>query len=368
MSKCTSKPNKTPYYDIYFDMEEYPGAWAYIIIGGRNTGKTYGALKYHMIEGQKHVFIKRTNKDVDLLCSGNRLGDKEQQYRIDLSPYKAINRDFGCNIKAFRIQDGLGAFYQTDDEGGAVGDPVGYLLSLNAVQRYKGFDLSECDSIIFDEFIPQRWERLGRNEGEQLMEIYKTVARDRTMRNRPELKLICLANAVDIYNPTCEVLEITDKIADMSARGQETLYDEERGIFIRILKTSSEMLATEKQSGIYRAMKGTNWANMAFENEFAYNDTSCIKKVALKGYRPLVELTYKLKKIYIYTNGTAFYLCSSKGQAPLSYDLNKEMGQRAFWIDYGIDLLDACTRGLVLFEKYTFYNLIVNFKQIFKLK
>lgn len=367
MSKCISKPN-SPYYGVENDLAAYPDAWAYIIVGGRNTGKTYSALKWHLLENKKHVFIKRTNKDVDLLCSGNKLGNKEQQFRIDLSPYKAINRDFGCHIKAFTIQDGLGAFYKTDDEGVAVGDPVGYLLSLNAVQRYKGFDLSECDSIIFDEFIPQRWERIGRNEGEQLMDIYKTVSRDRTMRGRPELKLICLANAVEIYNPTCEILEITDKIADMQAREIETFYDDERGIFIRILKTSEEMLSVERQSGIYRAMKGTAWANVAFENQFAFNDTSCIKKLALKGWRPVIELTHKQKKIYIYSNGMSFYMCSSRAKCPVSYDLNREMDQRAFWLDHGIDLLNASTRGLMYFEKYTYYHLIVNFKMVFKLK
>ena len=356
------------YYDVGNDIERYPDAWCYIVIGGRNTGKTYGSLKYYEEKNLPIVFIKRTNNDVDMLCAGNHLGDKSKEYSVDLSPYKSINRDLGTNIKAYKMDSGLAVFCETDEEKGAIGVPVGYLLSLNAVHKFKGFDLSECSAIIFDEFIPQPWERVNRKEGEQLLEIYKTISRDRELRGREELKLICLANAVDVYNNTCEILELTDVISQMNISGQEIYYNEERGIFIRMLKTSEAMKAANEKTGVYRAMKGTAWAEMAFENEFGYNDFTLVKKVALKGYRPLIELTYKQKKLYIYNNECYFYMCHSPGKCQISYDLNREMDQRAFYLDHGIDLLNATTRGLMQFEKYSYYDLIVNFKARFKLK
>ena len=370
MTKTRSRSSSAEsiYYDVTKDLNDYPDAWAYIIIGGRNTGKTYGALKHQLDIEKPHVFVKRTNDDVELLCSGNHLGDKEKKYAIDLSPYKSLNRDMGTNIKAFKVDNGIGAFFNADSEDGAVGAPVGYLLSLNAIHKYKGFDLSECTSIIFDEFIPQPWERTNRKEGEQLMDLYKTVARDRELRGLPELKLICLANAVNVFNYTCEILEITDLIADMSIKGQETVYIDDRGIFIRILKTSDAMKAAEAKTGIHRAMQGTAWGNMAFENEFGYNDFSNIKKVALKGYRPIVELTYKQKKIYIYNNGYDYYICHSPGKCENVYNLNLEMDIRAFYLDFVIDLLNASTRGLVKYEKYSYYDIIVNYKRRFIVK
>lgn len=368
MTKAIIKNDpKRLYYDIEEDIQQYPDAWCYIIIGGRNTGKTYGGLKYHMKNKLSHVFLKRTNRDVDLLCAGNSLGNKSADYEIDLSPYKSINRDFDTHIKAFKIDEGLGAFYETDEEGAAAGAPKGYLLSLSAIHKYKGFDLSECASIIWDEFIPQPWERVSRTEGEQVMELYKTVARDRTLRGRDELKLLCFANAVNVFNYTCEVLEVTDMIADMSAKQKETCYIEERGIFIRILKTSAEMMNAEKKTGIYRAMSGTAWGRMAFGNEFAYNDFSNIKKVALKGYKPLIEIKYKGKHYYVYNNGINYYMTESRARCEAQYDLDKEMGQRAFYYDHGIDLLNECIEGRVIFEKYTMYDLIVNFRKRFKI-
>lgn len=357
------------YYEIDNDVTAYPDAWCYIVVGGRNTGKTYGALLRHLQRREPHVFLKRTNKDVDLLCTGNRIGEKEKEYALDFSPYKAINRDTGDNIKAYKINDGIGAFYRTGDDGGASGAPLGYLLSLSAVHKYKGFDLSECSAIIFDEFIPQPWERVGRKEGEQLMDLYKTVARDRTLRGLPELKLYCFANAVNIYNPTCEVLEITDIIAEMQTRGIETCYQEERGIFIRKLVTNKEMMEAEEKTGIYRTMAGTAWGDMAFNNDFAYNDFSCVQKIPLKGYHPYIELTHKRKKIYIYySNARGFYMTSSPAKCSLSYNLNREMDQRAFWLDHGIDLLNASTRGNMYFEKYSYYDMIVNFRNRFVIK
>lgn len=358
--------NRKTYYNIEDDIKRYPKAWCFIIIGGRNTGKTYGALKYHLLNKLPIVFLKRTNEDVDLLCSGNRIGEKKKEYKIDLSPYKSINRDLGTNVLAYKIGNGIGGFYEADEEG-AKGSPVGYLLSLNAIHKYKGFDLSECSSIVFDEFIPQRWEKSSRNEGVQTMEIYKTVARDRELRGLPELKLICLANAVDVFNYTCEVLEITDIISEMSLRNTETRYLEDRGIFIRLLHTSNEMLNKEKESGIYKAMHGTAWGRMAFDNDFAFNDFTLVRKIPLKGYSPRVELTYKNKVFYIYYNNECYYLTESRGKCPASYNLDTETGAKAFYLDYGINLINASINGRCFYEKYSFYDLIYNYKKRFKI-
>lgn len=362
-----SKQKSGIYYDIADDLKDYPDAWCYVIIGGRNTGKTYGALMDCLKNNKQHVFIKRCNNDVNMLCAGNHLGEKAAGYEVDLSPYKSINRDTGENIKAFKIDEGLGSFYRTDDEGGAAGAPLGYLLSLAAIHKFKGFDMSTAEELIFDEFIPQPWERVNRKEGEQVMELYKTVARDRTLRGKEELKLICLANAVNVFNYTCEILEITDIIADMTIRHKETMYLDNRGIFIRILQTSEEMMRAEERTGIYKAMKDTAWGHMAFSNEFAYNDFTNVGKMALKGFKPMVQLKYKNKCFYIYlSESKGYYMCSSRNECPVSYDLNTDTGQIAFYYDYAIDLRNECVDGRMQFEKYSMYDMIINYKKRFK--
>lgn len=353
------------YYEIEDDIKAYPDAWCYLIVGGRNTGKTYGCLKYHLQNKKPTCFLKRTNKDVDLLCLGHRLGEKSGNYEVDLSPYKSINRDLGTNVMAYKIDDGLGGFYY-DVDGSPAGKPVAYLMSLNAVHKYKGFDLSECYSITFDEFIPQNYERVSTKEGEQLMELYKTIARDRVERGQEELKLFCLANAVNVFNYTFDILEVTDIVAEMSIKHQSTLYIEDRGIFIRLLETSENMMEAEKKTGIYRAMGNTAWGRMAFGNEFAFNDFSNIKKVSLKNYKPLIELNYRNRTFYIYVSQNGYYMTKCKNKMPFVYNLDKEMDQRKFFYEHLGDLMDASVNGRMYYDTYSMYDLIVNYKKRFK--
>lgn len=355
------------YYSIRDDLNDYPDAWCYIICGGRKTGKTYSALLDCLNNNMKHVFLKRCNNDVNMLCAGNHLGEKGADYEIDLSPYKAINRDTGEHIKAYKIDEGLGGFYRSTEDGSAGGSPVGYVLSLAAVHKFKGFDLSDCDEMIFDEFIPQPWERTNRKEGEQVLDLYMTVARDRHLRGKPELKLICLANATNVFNYTCEVLEVTDIIADMTVKGREVFYDEDRGIFIRLLKTPEEMLEDDKKTGMYKSMYNTAWGRVAFNNEFAYNDFTNVGKLALKQFKPVVSLKYKNKCFYIYlSESKGYYMCSSPAKCPIEYDLNTDVGQIGFYYDFALDLRNECVMGRMMFEKYTMYDMIINYKKRFK--
>ena len=365
MNKARNK-----YYDIAEDLDKYPEAWLYIVVGGRNTGKTYGTLKHFLLEDEPIIFVKRTNKDVNSLCAGNRLGKKAATYDIDLSPYKSINRDLGTNVKAFKIQEGLGAFYKVEGKDGPSGKPSSYIASLHAVNDIKGFDLSECEAVVFDEFIPQPWSRIDRKEGEQLADLYTTIKRDRALRGRGELKLILLANAVNIWNPSLEVFGLIDTVAELSIKGIETWYDPLRKIFIRILHTPEEMKHADEGTGIYETMKDTDWGRMAFNNDFGYNDFSRIKRMPLKGYKPLCKVLYKNNYFYIYRNELGYWYVSkspSNFKNIREYNLKEEMFQRLFYYDVIIDLMNDAIEGKAYFESYSFYDIIVNYKKRFLL-
>ena len=354
------------FYKIEDDLKKYPKCWMFGVVGGRNTGKTYNALDYFLTRNEPIVFVKRNNNDIDTICAGAQIGKKAADFDLDLSPYKPINRDKGTNIKPFKVKDGIGAFYRVNDEGSAYGSPVSYLVSLFAVSKIKGFDLSECVAIVFDEFIPQPWDRIQRKEGEQLMDLYMTVNRDRVMRGKPELLLICLANAVNIYNPTLEIFELTDVMTDLLITGKDVFVDEERGIMLRHLETPEELMKMEEDTGVYKTMKDTQWGRMAFNNEFAYNDFTAVRRVALKNYRVACAVKHKLKTWYVYVNDSGeFYICGSRGKTEQTYDLNIETQAKLFYYDYVIDLVNAAIEGRMKFEKYTMYDLIMNYKKRF---
>ena len=352
--------SKYYYYDIDNDVSD--DYWCYIIIGGRNTGKTYSSLKSCYENNRKFVFVKRTLEDVDLLCDR-----KNEELDFDVSPFKSINRDIGSNVRALKVKKGVGGFYNCNEDNEPEGAPIGYVVSLSGVSKVKGFDLSDCDWLIFDEFIPQPWDRINRKEGEQLMDLYKTVSRDREHRGRPALKMICLANATKISNPVCNTLEITDKLVDMQVNGSSFFKDIDRGIFVHQIKDNASFMEEEKKSQIYKAMAGTEWGKMSLNNEFAYDDFTAVKKSNLKGYIPMLGVKFRSKTYYIYNKEGTFYMTLAPARVNRIYNLKIENDQKAFYIDWVLDLQDASIDGRMLFEQYSMYDLIMNFKSFFRL-
>lgn len=366
----------TKYYDITNDLKRASGAWCYIIVGGRGRGKTYSTLKAAYESGIDFIFIKRTMEDVDLLCSGTgNINAGARDFGVNLSPFAAINRDTGSSINAFSIKKGIAGFWRTteDEEGkrSPVGVPIGMIFALNGVTKYKGFELASSAQdqwIIFDEFIPNIYDRVNRNEGLQLLDFYKTVSRDRVQRGLNEVKLILLANATDISNPVFNTLEIADEVADMDRKNIHYQYFADRGIFVHMIEDSAEFTDCDKQTGIYKAMHDTAWGAMTYDNKFAYNDFSSISKAALKGYTCATAYMYKSRTVYIYYNDGLYYFTASRSdQVDRIYNLNRENEQKAFFLDWVMDLREACINDQVYFEKYSYYDLLINYKKIFRL-
>lgn len=350
------------FYSIINDIKSHPDAWCFLTVGGRGTGKTYGALKDCLVNKRKFVFVKRCADDVELLCTGGN-----GYVEADFSPFKAINRDMGSNIKAVMIKNPVAGFYHCNEDGEPEGAPIGYIVPLSLVKKVKGFDLSECDWLIFDEFIPEQWERISRSEGEQLLELYMTINRAREIIGKPPLILIGLANAVDISNPVMYTLEVTDYFARMNAANESSYYEEDRGIFCRMLNDNAAFRERMQETKIYKAMAHTAWGQMAFNNQFSHNDFTNVKKKNLKNYKPVTSFLYKRKKYYIYMKDGEYYITYSPYQKDTVYDLGKENDQKKFYLDYVIDLRAECIDDRMRFETFTMYDLIVNYKKFFKI-
>lgn len=349
------------YYDIRDDLNKYPEAWCYLVWSKRGPGKTYSTLRMCIEDKKKFIFIKRTIEDVKMLCASG----KRKDITFDVSPFVPLNRDFGWHIVPVKIEKGLAGFYRCNDNNEPVGDPVGYCVALSIASDIKGFDMSECDFMIFDEFIPKRYETIKRNEGDSMLDVYMTISRDRVERGRGELKLICLANATSINNPTFMILDVMDVASMMDITGNEYNYIEERGILLHEIPAQK---ATEKEmTGIERAMTGTEWAEMAFGGHFSYDDFSNVTHVRMKGYAPLCSVLYKKKQFYIYQKDGYFYMTSSQAKSAPVYDLNKENEQKRFFYDYIGTLREACIDDRMKFEQYSMYDLVINYKKIFKI-
>lgn len=347
------------YYYLSRDLIKYPDAWCYVVYSRRDVGKTYGALNLCREQNIPFLYIKRTNEDVDFICSKNTL------LKVDPSPFFPINRDYGCNVIPKLIKKGFGAFYNADSEDNIKGAPIGLILSLNSVKKIKGYDASFCDLMIMDEFIPQPGERVSHKEGDLLLDCYMTVSRDRLERGRDPLKLILFANAEEICTPITNALEITDDIANM--KDKTHYFNADRDILIHHITDKEIPLQEKAKKGIFKGMAGTAWFDKSYGGEFSNNDFSNVVNMPLKNMQGMIHIIYKRKDYYIYYHPikSIYYMTSSPCKCPYNYDLSKENDQKKFYIDFGITLRIALSESRFLFKLYSLYDLINHYKKYF---
>lgn len=352
------------YYHLKKDMVNFPKAWCYIIWSRRGPGKTYSGLKTHVMEKFPIIYVKRTVEDVNTISSGSNT------HNADLSPYVPINRDILTDIEPLPISKGLGAFYRCLD-GEPQGDAISYIMALNKIKSVKGFEASRCRWILFDEFIPQIGERINHREGEQLLDLYMSVLRDKVARGDEELKLILFANAEDISTPVTRELEVVDDMAKLNISGEQNImYLEDKGILLHHI-INEEVPAVRMQDnmlGIYQAMKNTAWGRKTFEGEFANNDFSNVCNMSLKNMTGFAHLKYKAHDYYIYIKDETgqFYMCNSRCKyTEFDYDLSLENDQKRFYDEIYFTLREACINDRFKFKKYSMYDLIINYKKFF---
>ena len=357
------------YYDIRNDMEAYPDAWCFLIWSKRGPGKTYSTLRMCIEDNKKFVFMKRTIEDVNLMCS--RMEDSEDPDDNDLSPFSPLNRDFNWNIYPFIISaKGLAAFYHgevgEDGKLHPVGNLLGWIVACSAVTKFKGFSMDAADYLIFDEFIPKPWERINKKEGDSVLDMYETISRDRIKRGKKELKLICLANATSLNNPMFNTLDVVDIAAEMDITDREYTYTED-GTLLHFIQGDFDINEETVKTGIQKRMEGTPWGVMAYGGHFGYNDFSSIGRTSLKGYKPVCSCSYKKDNFYIYRKDGQYYMCKSRHNSDKIYNLNRENDQKLFFQEEVIELREACIEGKMIFETFTMYDLIVNYKKYFTL-
>lgn len=354
---------KDDYYHILADMLKFHRCWCYVVWSKRGPGKTYSVLWLAYYSNFPIIYMKRTDKDVE------RILKEQPDIKLDPSPYAPLKKDKLIRVAGSKIDDGFGAFYEADNEGQPTGRLLCYVLSFNKITTYKGNDFSEVELLVFDEFIPQLGERIKRSEGEALLDLYQTVSRDRQKRGRKPLKMILFANAEQISVPVTQELEIIDDMADLNASGKTHFYNQDRDILLHHITNEEVPIKEEEKEGIFKGMAGTAWHDKSFGGQFIHNDFTNVVERSLKRGKPILQLKYKTHFYYIYykeEKGT-YYMCSHPAKAYRQYDLNRENEQKKFYYDYLIDLREACIEERFKFEKYSMYDLIINYKKYFEI-
>lgn len=356
---------KLKYYDIREDI--LPGVWCVGAVSMRGPGKTYSSLRYCIEENKKFVLLRRTEREIKLILKDLPITDETTD--DDTSPFAPLNRDFGWNIKAVRIDEGFLAFYHhvINDEGKEVptGSPVGYCMCMKLIKDVKGFNL-DVDVLIFDECAPYKWVREYPGEGDGVIDLYETLMRDRLKRGKDQILLLLLANTVNVNAPIFRTMELVDIFAEMSFNKEEKRNID--GILLHILSPERYKMKEDKYiSGMEKHMRDTQYGAMAYKSEFGYNDFSNIRKNRLKGYKCQVKFKYNNKTFYIYQKDGNYHICQSKGKALREYDLSLENDQKLFFHKELRKLYAKLIKSQVTFDSYSAYNLIVDYKKVFTL-
>ena len=243
------------------------------LVGGRGTGKTYTTLKVAKEDGRRFMLMRRTQSQADLIS------------KPEFSVFKPLNEDLGWDVRVHSISKYNSMFYELSGEDEL---PVGYTCALSTISNMRGFDASDIQLLIYDEFIPEKHERLLKNEADALFNAYETMNRNRELKGIAPIQMVCLANANDITNPVFEQLKLI-RIADkMQKGGTDRWTDDQRGIQLIMLHRSP---ISRKKSGtaLYALTEGSTFASMALDNDFNV-DRQHVRPRPLTEYVPVCSI------------------------------------------------------------------------------
>ena len=272
-----------------------------IVVGARGTGKTFGALKSAVEHRQRFIYFRRTGKIIDLITDPA------------IHVFKPINSALLWDIRPERA-NGLARFVDRE-----TGELVGYAAGLSTFANVRGFDGSDVELLIYDEFIPEPTERILFNAWTALLNAIETVGRNRELMGRPPLKVLLLSNSDLIYSDIIAGLGIGDQLYEMQETGTEQLEVSDELLLIR---PCSEVFAAAKaKTALYRLTAGSDYAAIALDNKFPIEDRSRIRTEPLKEYNPVAAVSGIC--LYKHKSSGRWYVTDRISGTPTVYDSTK---------------------------------------------
>lgn len=338
----------------YIDFEDLlasdPSAFKFIV-GARGIGKTFGILKYMLDHDISFIFMRRTQTQVDMV-------------RTDaLNPFKSIEMTYGPEYQVVikSVSKNISAIYRTYEyEGERVPDedPIGYMLALSTMSNIRGFDASDIEYLIYDEFIGEKHEKPIQAEGLAFLNCVETIGRNRELSGRKPLQTILMSNSTNLANPIFVELKLITPLEKAFKRGQHVVRIPERNATIYNI-TDSPISKKKAQTVLYQlAGTDSDFAGMALDNSFNKEYTGLVRSQKLTEYRLEVEVG----EIYIYRHKSSrrWYVTGHKSGTPIDVYDSSDIELKRFRHDYYHLTLWYLNRKIffesyiqqVLFEQY----------------
>ena len=334
--------------DGYLDFDEISKQATFIfMILARGTGKTFGALKWATDRGLNFIYMRRTQTQLDMIKTPM------------LNPFTALERTLGSGYSYVMKPVAKGVTGVFLDDGSEL-KKRGYLMALSTISNVRGFDASDCDVLIYDEFIGEKHEKPIRNEGMAFLNAIETIGRNRELEGRPPLKVICLANSNDLANPLFMELGLVRYAERILKKGSEYALIPDRDICL-IISGRSPISERKAQTSLYRmAGEDSAFTQMAVENEFSQEYTEQIRSVSLRGYVPLVAVGEIV--IYRHKSELLYYVTDHMSGHPEKYG-SSEVDIRRFADHYYYLKLSYLNRH-IFFESFILQALFLKYMEL----
>ena len=296
-----------------------------LCIGGRGTGKTYGALKHLLGKGEQFVYLRRTSAQMELVS------------KTDFSPIVKVGRDMGMDLVCDSLGKYASAVYRSED-GKPTGQALAYNMALTTISSCRSFDASACTCICYDEAIPETHERAIRNENLSILNMYESIDRNRQLYGKPPVKLVCLCNANNMEAPILDALGCIRILDDMRKKKQNQRVIKDKGLSIYLLN-DSPISAEKRQTALYRLSQGqADFNDMALDNAFSSDNYIDVVNKPLGEYLPVAAIGEIC--LYQHKHDYTWYVSNTRSGHPKEFQNTMTERQRfklyciKSWQDY----------------------------------
>lgn len=319
----------------WYDIRDTRQKWRVFcfFLGGRGIGKTYSALSYLMESGKRFLYVRSTEKQIQLSLSPDRG-----------NPFKKWASDHGREIFIRRGDDVNDVVELTQEDGEETESILGYAAALSTFENLRGVDFSSIELILYDEFIQTR--PFAFDAFRAFLNLYESVNRNRELSGSDPVRALLLANTQELNNPLLAGFDLIGSIEQMKRSGQSKF---SRGdIYVELCESTISDL--KSKNVLYRNLPDEDqYKREALKNEFSRNDFSGIGKPKnMREYRPICNIddiaiwAHKSRRIY--------YVCASKSNKVPQFNSKNQRG--LFYRHYGGALSDAYASNGLLSDSF----------------
>lgn len=248
--KEVKKDNFVGLYYNPSDMLSYGRILNYIV-GGRSIGKTYGMKKFVVNQYKKHNF-----KFMWIRRYENELIGMENFFL-------KVKKEFP-NDEFKVVKNKCWYFYMNDEV-------IGYAMELAKWNTYKGLEMDDVYTIVFDEFLlePKSLYKYMHNEPEPLLNMIDTILR---VKEDPRARCVCLANITSITNVYFTYFKIAPNTSEEFSVWKDGM------ILLQFPNTEKFAQARLDHTRFGKLIEGTRYGDMSLHNKSNMDSDTFIQK------------------------------------------------------------------------------------------